>query len=413
MPRIVPLFHAFWQCPFFQPAPFVPPSSGRRLRPLFLLCLGATLLTFILHAGQKPLSLDADAQSAARHMLSGLEELKSMRLEVAAATRIAQAQGTVPGDPFGDQDFAPNRASDPAGSGLIGVEYTDLTSTLGDLRAKQTSLNPQFAALMTMWLKAAGVQPGDVVAVSLTGSFPALNLAVLCACDALQLKPVIFSSVGASSYGANIPGFTWLDMETRLYQKKMITTRTRYASLGGIMDTGGGLGESGIQLGEAAIAQHGAEYIRESTPRTVVPDIERRLALYAVDGPPAAFINVGGNVTSLGWVAEAALLENGLLLPPSRDAAYQVRAARSIPTTNSPQRGILFRMFENGVPVIHLLNIERLAAAHYLPVAPHELLVDYDLRNAWINRELFLGLLFVLWLCACGVWVFWQGKHQE
>lgn len=374
---------------FFSPPPFAPSPGRPCLRRLFLLCLGVAVLTLVLHGLRQAPTLDGDAQNAARRMLLCLQELKSMREDVAR-----------------DPAFAVDPALDPALSGLIGVDDTDLTTTLGDLRAKQTSLNPQFAALVVIWLKAAGVKPHDLVAVSMTGSFPALNLAVHCACDELRLRPVIFSSVGASTYGANIPGFTWLDMESRLYRKNLITHRARYASLGGIMDTGGGLDETGIQLGEAAITRHGARYIREGTPRTVIPDIKRRLDLFTRDGKPAVFINVGGNVTSLGWLAEAALLDNGLLLPPGTGDKTFEGAARRIPRTTSPQRGTLFRMFEAGVPVLHLLNIERLAAANNLPVAPRTLTADQDLRRAWQKRERVLALLFIVWLAGGGLGLF-------
>jgi poly-gamma-glutamate system protein len=379
------------------------------LRRFFLLCLAAVLATIVLHSSQKPSSLDQDAQNAARRMLTCLQELKAMRQEVAAEMESVRNDFSM----FSDTDFTLNPALDPALSGLIGVEYTDLTTTLGDLRAKQTSLHPQFAALVVMWLKAAGVKPGDMAAISFSGSFPALNLAVLCACDELQLHPVIFSSVGASAYGANIPGFTWLDMEARLYEKQLIGGRTRYASLGGILDMDGGIGETGIRLGEAAIAGHGAEYVHEGTSRNVITDIERRLELYTQEGPPAVFISVGGNVTSLGWVAESALLGNGLLLPPGTgDSAFE-GATRWIPETDSPQRGIIFRMFEVGTPVLHLLNIERLAAANNLPMAPVELSIDHDLHLAWRNREISLAILFFLWLLSGGLCLVGQCRPLE
>ena len=68
---------------------------------------------------------------------------------------------------------------DPNGTGLIGCEYSDITSTVGDLKAKQLSVNPAFSALITTWLYEAGVRQGDSVAVSFSGSFPALNLSLI------------------------------------------------------------------------------------------------------------------------------------------------------------------------------------------------------------------------------------------
>ena len=70
---------------------------------------------------------------------------------------------------------------DPAGTGLIGDSMTLVTSVPGNLKAKQTSLNPNFAAAVVQMLHDAGVREGDVVAVGCSGSFPALNLSVYAA----------------------------------------------------------------------------------------------------------------------------------------------------------------------------------------------------------------------------------------
>ena len=346
---------------------------------LLLLTLTISLLVFSLHAAREQTLPDAQAWEAMRLMQRATRELKEMRLELGAEI-----------DP----------ALDPARSGLIGLDYSDLTTSLGDLRAKQTSLQPQFAALIVIWLQQAGVGPGDKIALCLTGSFPALNLAALCACAVMDLRPLIVSSVGASTYGANIPDFTWLDMETRLYKAGLLPWLTRYASLGGIVDTGGGIDETGIALGEAAIARHGAVYLREGDHRTAIRDVERRMDIYFQDGRPAAFINVGGNITAFGWISEATLLENGLL-------------AR-VPSVSSPQRGLIFRMFEAGVPVIHLLNIERLAAANHLPVAPSSLEPALDWSKAKQRHLAALAALLLVWFALAGLLLRReQGGHRR
>jgi poly-gamma-glutamate system protein len=283
---------------------------------------------------------------------------------------------------------------DPNNTGLIGVEYTDLTSTQGSLSAKRTSLNPQFASLALSLLRRAGAQRGDRVALCFSGSFPALNIAVLAACEEMGLTPFTISSVGASAYGANIPGLTWLDMERILFEQGRIGYRSAFVSLGGIVDTEGGIDGTGIELGLRAIRDHGAVYLDEGKPGKLTADIDRRMQLYFAGGRPAVFVNIGGNVTSLGWVAEAARLENGLL--------------RSVPACRSPQRGIIFKMMEQGVPVIHLLNIERLAARYFLPIAPVPLPSDDSLggkealerRTWWQIVTLGIWLLAAAWLTS-------------
>lgn len=96
---------------------------------------------------------------------------------------------------------------------LIGPEYSLITTTLAPKEAKQLSTHTDFAAVCVEWLLQAGVRKGNQIAVNLSGSFPALNIAVLSAVKAVGAEPVITSSVGASTWGANDPRFTWLDME--------------------------------------------------------------------------------------------------------------------------------------------------------------------------------------------------------
>ncbi len=64
------------------------------------------------------------------------------------------------------------RAQAAVGDRIIGPEYTEITTTLGPLAAKKLSLHPDFAALAVRYLLAAGVGPGDRVAVNFSGSFP-------------------------------------------------------------------------------------------------------------------------------------------------------------------------------------------------------------------------------------------------
>ena len=105
---------------------------------------------------------------------------------------------------------------DPNRTGLVGDSYTEITTTLGSLPSKRSAANPNIAAMIVDMLTQCGVKAGDPVAVNFSGSFPGLNASVLCALDAMGAKGIVISSVGASTYGANLPDFTWLDMEEAL-----------------------------------------------------------------------------------------------------------------------------------------------------------------------------------------------------
>ena len=250
-------------------------------------------------------------------------------------------------------------ALDPNGTGIIGSDYTDLTTTLGSLSSKRTSTNPNFAGAIVDMLSEAGVKPGGSVAISFSGSFPALNIAVLAAVHVLELRPAIISSIGASMYGANDSELTWLDMERVLRQRGILPYASSAAALGGIVETEGGLDRTGIGAGLRAIERCSIPYLEEHGEQSVEKDIDTRLGIYdrILGGKrPDAFINVGGSLASLGVCPEAAMLSTGLV--------------RHVRPCSGPKRGIIFRMAERGVPIIHLLNIKRIARRYGLPNDP-------------------------------------------
>lgn len=268
-----------------------------------------------------------------------------------------------------------DRRFDTNDTGLIGVEYTDITTTVGSLVAKRTSTNPAFAAVVVDMLDRAGVRQGDRVAVSFSGSFPALNIAVLSAARVLNLHPVIISSAGSSMYGANHPDMTWLDMERVLAEAGLLPYRSIAASLGGIAGTQGGLDGTGIEAGLRAIRRNGIPLIEEGGNSTLTADVRNRLALFdqALAGRrPAAFINVGGSLTSVGDGLEGHRIPTGLL--------------NKVPAVRNPEQGIIFLMSKRGVPVIHLLKIKSIAAQYGIPIDPSPLSAGTPVKTPMTGR---------------------------
>ncbi len=278
--------------------------------------------------------------------------------KIAAAKKMQEAMAAIEKEKLAT-GVPLNRADDPNGTGLIGLEYSDITTSLGSLSAKRTSTNPNFSGLMVEMLAQAGAKRNDFVAISFSGSFPALNIAVLSAAHTLGLNPVIISSVGSSTYGANDPDWTWLDMERLLRDRGILPYASHAASLGGIAGSIGGREGEGVKIGMEAIHRNRIPYLEEKGHETLEKDIQERLRIYslAMEGKkPAAFINVGGTLTSLGDTPEILSLAPGLL--------------EKVPQSSRPERGILFRMNETGIPVIHLLNIKKIARRNGLPVDP-------------------------------------------
>ncbi len=247
--------------------------------------------------------------------------------------------------------------NDPEASGLIGQEFTLITTDRGVLESKLTSVNPNFAAVFVRYFHDLQLKPGDAVGVGMTGSFPALNVCLIAAADQMKLHPVVITSIGASMWGANDPTFTWLDMEKLLYDRGLISVRSAAASLGGSNDRGRGLSPKGRALLREAISRNGM-------PAIVLPTLEQsvqtRIAIFdslaAPFGGLKAYVNIGGSSASIGSTQSANLIPPGV--------------NRRLKPYNWAQRGVLHHYAKNRVPVVHVLNIESIAGVYGLPLAP-------------------------------------------
>lgn len=281
--------------------------------------------------------------------------------------------------------------ADPAGSGLVGSLMTPTTSNPGSLASKQTSVNPNFAAVMVHFYKKAGVREGDVVAIGYSGSFPAINVAVLAATETLKLRPIIIASASSSQWGANDPELAWLDMEQLLYDNKLISSRSVAASLGGIEDRGLGMPRRGRTALEQSIQRANLPMI---DPVSFDESVVERMRLYrekAGGEPIKAYVNVGGGTISVGKKAGKLSFKPGLNLEP--------------PGPMGGQDSVMSRFVEEGVPVVHWIKINELANRFGLAVQPRSLppvgegkiyfREDYDRRIAAL---LLLGILASLYL---------------
>ncbi len=68
----------------------------------------------------------------------------------------------------------------------------------------------------------SGLSPGDTIAISMTGSMPGANIAVLMACESMGLNYVTISSLGASSWGATDMDLSWPKMEKYFTIKNLL-----------------------------------------------------------------------------------------------------------------------------------------------------------------------------------------------
>lgn len=301
----------------FRPLPMrLPEGSEDLLRPL-------------------PADLSARAAGAESMMNRAREELRRLK---------AGAAGSGGDDP----------------SGLIGQELTPLVTTLGSLEAKRVSTNPAWARVLTERLARRGIGRGSLVAASYSGSFPALNLALALACEALDARLVAVSSVTASSWGANEPGFTWPEMEARLVEAGILSRPVSVAvTSGGAADRADDLAPEDRAIAERirdeAAARLGARVLR---PAGFSDAVALRLRAYrraAAGRPIALYANVGGADASMGLSPAILALPGGFVPGAPFDA--------------SAVRGVTARMAEDGVPILMLLNVRELALRWGVPLS--------------------------------------------
>jgi len=275
-------------------------------------------------------------------------------VKIAAAQRMASAMQVLK-DSRGEGAVFMDDINDPNETGLIGRQFTYITTDEGDLDAKISVLDPNVAAMMVDYLNRAGVVEGDTVAVTLTGSMPGGNLAVVCALEEMGVTPVILASVGASQWGANIEDFTWLDMEQVLFDTSLISFTTRAASMGGGSDIGRRLSPRGRELIKETVGRNGVEFIDSQD----LPDaVKRRMDIFSAPRDIEeykAFINVGGGAAVLGDASYARLISPGLT------ARMQFESMRN--------GGVMANFGREGVPVIHVLNIRAMFEQFDYPYA--------------------------------------------
>ncbi len=269
--------------------------------------------------------------------------------EATAAVRLCREGKGIPVNPQDDINL----------TGLIGLESSIITTSLGNLEAKRTAANPNFAGLIVSLLDAAGVKRGDTIAIGASSSFPALIVASLCAAKAMELKTLLICSLGASQWGANDPGFHWLDFHQCLLRAGVVEVEPVALSLGGDGDVGKDMSPEGRSLLREAAQKSGARFLDGSD---LSRNVEERLRLFGVDSSSArlkAFVNIGGGYANMGTDSEI------LRVPPGLAAFGRLPAPE--------RRGVIFEMAARRIPVIHLLYIKGICERYGLPWDPRPL----------------------------------------
>jgi poly-gamma-glutamate system protein len=289
----------------------------------------------------------AAALSAMPRRVGGTPEMLRAATLMAEATTIVRAARVRAG-------IAIDPVADPNRTGLIGLEWSPITTTLGSLPAKRTTTNPNVAAGLVRWLDEAGVRERSIVAIGASGSFPGLVIAAIAAVQAAGAEPLVISSLAASTWGANHPAFTWMEMEGAL-GRGMSWPRSLAASLGGEGDVASDLTSAAQRMLRGSLAASGVPLLRGDGLRERVA---MRMTTYeraAGSRPIDTFINIGGASANTGTCPEILRVRPGV--------------HRALPRCHG-EPGVMWVMSSRGIPVIHLLHVDGMAAALGLPLDP-------------------------------------------
>ena len=248
---------------------------------------------------------------------------------------------------------------DPNRTGMIGPEFTGLTTTLGDLASKRTATNPDLAALIVKQLDSLHLPQGAPVALVVSGSFVGGDVAAIVAVEALGLRPILITSLGASMWGANDPAFNLLDMLVLLRARGLIRTGVAAAVIGGEGAVGVGMEPQIVAALRASALRAGAPIMDMRPLSATIEALLARISSALGDSArPAAVINVGGALSGLGTCQDAHELPPGLV---------RLGACRN----GTP--GVAFRLAETGAPMLNVINMKRLAIEEGLPFDPRPL----------------------------------------
>ena len=243
---------------------------------------------------------------------------------------------------------APSEELDPSRCGLIGIEWSPITTTVGSLHSKQISCNPIWAVIFSRWFNEAGLNKDDRIAIFSSGSFPGFLVSSIIAAEEKGLDIFLQASLGASSYGANDPNFPLPGILMELRKAGFISTKAAFYTLGGDYEIGGGIPQEGIKILLRSAQLEGVPVIQAKSLQEV---INTKMS-YLQKFNPSLVVQIGGSHSNMGTDEKVLSLPPGFL-----DPKYKENAGN----------GIIALTLKNGIPVIHVLNVKKLCRITGVP----------------------------------------------
>ena len=211
---------------------------------------------------------------------------------------------------------------------LLGNDFSEITTTLGSLESKELTTNPEFAAVITKLLIDININADSKVSMIMSASFPELAISTLASLQTLGADVIVFSSLGASTYGANQPLATWIDIENWLLRSGGLRYKSKFVSIGGENDRGDGLQEESVNLLVKAAERNN---VKIYSTNTIEESINFKTE-YLLQNEINLLINMGGNQAALGACSHASTIPNGYV--------------EHFTTCDDDNRGIIYRINE-------------------------------------------------------------------
>ena len=284
--------------------------------------------------------------------------------------------------------------------------------------SKLSTLNPDFSAIVVSALIDEELDSTSTAAISFTGSFPGANIAVLSACESLGIKTRVISSIGASRFGATNPEYSWLDMQDRLVKSKIININKSKYSYGGENDRADGLdGKYFSDIIDRLSIQNSLMI----DTRTEVENIDDRMAFYGDEVD--IFINVGGNVRSMGTheIRDRvnSKYDGGLILGAEELKDFiEENIGIDLNYENTVLYEYLYNV-EDQIPILNLNNIKGITDEYKLPYPHNKSKIDIGTTNQYFKEigynpnVVFFALIFsLLNVIGVGIYSFIEIKKR-
>ena len=275
------------------------------------------------------------------------EEASLWRKVRAAQTSLAAWRDASPiPSLYPDHDFS---KTDPWRTGFIGVEWSSVTTTLGPIEAKRTAADPLWSVYALREFRQFRLREGDTIAMISSSSFPGLVYSLLAAAEHLGLRVFWIHSLGASTWGANVPEMLWPKIGELLRKGGFLSRKPDWYTLGGGNESGADMSPEGKKMLLAAALQDGVPMLEADALEEMI-ELKTKQILSV---NPRLVLAVGGSHSTFG---------KGEIVPPG-GGWYTPEESERVETGDGVFRAVLLA----GVPVLHFLNLRPLARSAGIP----------------------------------------------